>query len=61
MNQKMKKLVLTFYNENGDVVSELSKDPASINDVAAAINFLEPRQELRVASFHCDEKGNIID
>lgn len=55
-----KKIVLTFYNENGDVVPELSKDPASFNDVTAALQFLSVGKEIRVAVVECDEKGNTI-
>ena len=54
------KLVLTFYNENGHVVPELSKDPASFNDVQAALQFLGVGKEIRVAVVECDEKGNTV-
>ena len=54
------KLVITFYNENGDVVPELSKDPASFNDVTAALQFLCLGKGLTVAVVECDEKGKTI-
>lgn len=38
---KQKKLVMSFSNERGDVVPELSKDPARGEDVMAAMSFLD--------------------
>lgn len=58
---KMKKLVLTFYNKESEVIPELSKDPANPQDVMAAINFLEEKCEIRLACYSCDNEGNIID
>lgn len=57
----MKKLVLTFYNSEGNVIPELSKDPANPQDVMSALNFLEPKCEIRLACYNCDKDGNIID
>lgn len=56
----MKKLVLTFYEKDGEVVPQLSKDPASPNDVISALNFLDEGQEIRIASVTCDKDGNTI-
>lgn len=58
---KMKKLVMTFYNKDSEIVSELSKDPANPQDVMSAINFLDEKCELHLACYPCDENGNIID
>lgn len=44
-----KKIVLTFYDENGEVVKQLSKDPASANDIMAALQFLEVGCEVSIA------------
>lgn len=52
MNENLKtqsKVVMTFYNESGDVVKELSKDPANINDISCALNFLKDLCEIRIA------------
>lgn len=46
---KQKKLVLTFYDKDGEVVKQLSKDPASVNDVMAAIQFLDTECEIALA------------
>lgn len=56
-----KKVVLTFYNENGDVVKELSKDPANMNDVMAAIQFLELNCEINIAcrEFNPSSSNNV--
>lgn len=44
-----KKIVLTFYDENGEVVKQLSKDPASGNDIMAALQFLNTGCEINIA------------
>lgn len=58
---KQQKFILTFYDENGEVIQALSKDPASPQDLMAAANFLTPGCEIRLACVTCDEKGNRID
>lgn len=55
LNLMNKKVVLTFYNQDGDVVKELSKDPANMNDIMAAIQFLENAFEISIA---CREIGS---
>lgn len=54
-----KKLVLTLTDvETGNVI--ISKDPASPNDVMAALQFLDTTNELRANVVECDEKGNTL-
>lgn len=43
------KLVLTFYDKEGEVVPTLTKDPATPNDIMAALQFLEVGCEISVA------------
>lgn len=51
---------ITFYDEQGEVVKNLSKEEANANDVMAACNFLEVGCELSVSCFNRDSKGNRI-
>ena len=51
---KQKKLVLTFTDENGSVIDVLSKDPARMEDVAAAMQFLDLGRTLSVTVVEID-------
>lgn len=55
-----KKLVLSFFDENGNKVEVLSKDPARQEDVFAALNFLDLGREVRVSvvEFNVENSGN---
>ncbi len=54
-----KKLILVLTDvESGNVV--ISKDPASSQDVLAALQFLDETNELRCNVVKCDENGNTI-
>lgn len=54
-----KKVILTFYNEKGDVVKELSKDPACPNDVMAALQFLEVGCEVCIACREIESSSSV--
>lgn len=46
---KPKKIVMSFYDADGNLVPTLSKDPARPEDVMAAMQFLDVNCELCVA------------
>lgn len=54
-----KKLVMTFYDEKGEVVSQLSKDPANYDQVLSAIQFLNAGCEINIACREFDIEAAI--
>lgn len=56
---KQKKLVMTFYDADGNVVDVLSKDPARPDDVIAALQFLDVDCEISVAVREFEIPSNV--